>query len=267
MNKTDQIQTELSVVSRRRARRSSAFTLIELLVVIAIIAILAALLLPALAKAKEKAKRINCTSNLKQFATACHLYGTDSDDKLPSITQGAWAWDMDVTVADLMTKSGAQRHIMYCPAFKEQDNDVLWGHITLGFNNGVWGNFRVLGYATTFPGAKSLHATNLNEKLIPQVISIAPYPRMAAPSPSERVMIADGTISRPGENNPAQRNNYTYVGIPGGWTDLHRTPHMSGKIPAGGNVAMLDAHVEWRKFNKMIPRNAPTAGGVPTFWW
>jgi len=67
-----------------RGRASAlAFTLIELLVVIAIIAILAALLLPALAKAQQKALQAGCTSNLKQTGLACFLYTQDNNDFLP----------------------------------------------------------------------------------------------------------------------------------------------------------------------------------------
>jgi prepilin-type N-terminal cleavage/methylation domain-containing protein len=63
--------------------KKAAFTLIELLVVIAIIAILAAMLLPALAKAKQKAQQINCVNNLKQVGLSFRLWGGDNGERYP----------------------------------------------------------------------------------------------------------------------------------------------------------------------------------------
>src|SRR5262245_2488164 len=89
---------------RRNQFSRLAFTLIELLVVVAIIAILAAMLLPALVKAKESAKRANCRSNQHQLGIAIQIYGSDNKEKLPDLRQapftplppipvGAWVWD------------------------------------------------------------------------------------------------------------------------------------------------------------------------------
>jgi prepilin-type N-terminal cleavage/methylation domain-containing protein/prepilin-type processing-associated H-X9-DG protein len=73
----------LGRIDKPNGPKRGAFTLIELLVVIAIIAILAAMLLPALAKAKEKARTVHCLNNLKQLAVCFHLYVIDNQDLMP----------------------------------------------------------------------------------------------------------------------------------------------------------------------------------------
>jgi prepilin-type N-terminal cleavage/methylation domain-containing protein len=104
-----------------------AFTLIELLVVIAIIAILASLLLPAIAKAKEKGLRAVCTSNHKQLLLATQLYVSDTDDFMPWPNWGGtpgihagWAYDNQGMVPQQLTNQlAAQRRSQLWPHLRE----------------------------------------------------------------------------------------------------------------------------------------------------
>ncbi len=91
-------------------RKNRAFTLIELLVVIAIIAILAAMLLPALASAKQKAWKTSCTSNLRQVGLAMRMFADDNDELYPK-SGGKIMWNS--TNADAPTNGWMQQIVVY----------------------------------------------------------------------------------------------------------------------------------------------------------
>ena len=229
----------------RRLRQSgkAAFTLIELLVVIAIIAILAALLLPVLATAKEKGKRVACKSNMRQAIIAVHIYGGDFQDKVPSGRDNNGEWH------SLRISSQSWTNLVeYTKNFKIMDCP----NFTFGTQpryNGQWGY--LVGY------------NYLCDANMSQWVTIAPEYWYSARKTSEsgtNYVLADanhwgGTtgsylIMAPhGKTGPCNINGATF-----GWGNGTETPESIGA--AGGNVGCLDGSVAWLKLKKMKKRYA-----------
>jgi prepilin-type N-terminal cleavage/methylation domain-containing protein len=268
--------------SRLRGRQPSAFTLIELLVVIAIIAILAAILLPALASAKERAKRSFCVNNLHQIEIAVNAYAPEFGNKLPVIDEETvngtsvtpkWAWDMPEYSGNAMVDSGGVKwNSFYCPGtavrFSDTDNLNLWNSTNV--SGQVPYTLHILGYAMAFAGPKSLLTVqNQNSTIMSQSIALYSFPGSPTTTPplSDRVLMADATISQNSSTTYANRYSDIYNDVVGGYPIHHTSPHLKGAFPSGGNEGFKDGHVEWVKFDNMQPRCVPDGTAYAGFWW
>jgi len=251
-----------------------AFTRMDLLALLAVLALLVMIVLPALGRVTGKTTIAQCAANLEQYDMALQVYGGENRDNLPPITGGNWAWDAPTSYLFLITNTGVKWTSLYCPGtsvrFTEQDNHALLNWTV---------QFGVLGYATTVPGIASmgtspvgtyLFATNINATLTMQRVNYLGtyYPV----TPASRPLVADATLTLgngvPPPAGPALNAamlTYNWTSIAGGYMKPHLSPHLNGLIPLGGNIGMLDGHVEWRNLTNMLPRAGD--GGAPYFFW
>jgi prepilin-type processing-associated H-X9-DG protein len=226
-------------------------------VVIAIIAILAAMLLPALAKAKERAKMAQCISNEHQLSLATIMYANDNYDRLPNCNNsagqglGVWVWDMSAYVMTNLNQNVGRQDMFYCPNEYYLYNSVTpdaWQAFTTSATAPQ--PYIVTGYIWLFPNSRA-------DAALPSFSTVT---KTTTPRPGFSVstteVIADATIFLNG------LGGRTYMNLAAAGGSKVRSAHMQGSTPAGGNIMFLDGHVDWRKFLQMTNVVNPSGGAL-----
>jgi prepilin-type N-terminal cleavage/methylation domain-containing protein/prepilin-type processing-associated H-X9-DG protein len=252
--------------ARRRRAWRGGFTLVELLVVVGIIAVLISLLLPALNRSREHARRVACAANLKQLGAAINMYANEAKGKTPQHLSGgsplAWLFDIPNDTRDALLKYGTVRETFYCPSNSDTQNDdtLYWfptgdpaganAHCATGYQmlwRKPWGPpapAPPLGQNGLGPSLRyqRQYIERLTEK---QTLINYPTPGKQELRLSSDLELATDMV------NSIDGPPINYEGARGGHAERHRTAHMKGGLPSGGNVLYLDGHVSWKNWSDM----------------
>ncbi len=232
------MEDSLKFITRRCGRRR-AFTLIELLVVIAIIAILAAMLLPALAKAKQKAMRISCLNNQKQLGLGFMMYVGDNNDVMPADASRVghynedWVWwqsggGFTLAQSPILTVIKGSTNSLRCAMDRD---DTGRKAVVIAGGQFYLPSYTVNGYAdaTTVKGAASTWATTTGVFFRQKIGNIR--------SPSIKIMLAE----EPASTSDAPAGAMVFLDD-GRWVPPGNT--ITIRHNKKGNVNFVDGHAD-----------------------